>query len=183
MATSQGRPSASICQPKAMAAHTPMAPTARLSPPVTITTIIEKPIMMLMAATRPSVNRLNGERKPLDSDREDDAEDEDQDQQAELVGEAEAQGSVATGAALVSARSTGRQAAASVVSSHCAIRHGLVRSAAIVEVTMLDLARQPAHPSNAEHCQQLGPRPADPPQRRRRPRQVAERAAPYLQAR
>ena len=32
-----------------------MAPTARFSPPVTITTIIEKPIMMSIAIVRPSV--------------------------------------------------------------------------------------------------------------------------------
>ena len=41
-----------------------MAPTERLRPPVTITTIIEKPIMMSIAIVRPSVNRLNGEPKP-----------------------------------------------------------------------------------------------------------------------
>ena len=63
-----------ISQPNAIAAQTPMAPTARLSPPVTITTIIEKPITMLMAATRPSVKRLNGDRKPWCSSAKHDAE-------------------------------------------------------------------------------------------------------------
>ena len=64
MATGQGRPAPSISQPDAMAAHTPMAPTARLSPPVTMTVIMAKPIMMLIAAVRPSVNWLNEDRNP-----------------------------------------------------------------------------------------------------------------------
>ena len=41
-----------------------MAPTERLRPPVTITTIIEKPIMVSIAIVRPSVKRLNCELKP-----------------------------------------------------------------------------------------------------------------------
>ena len=50
-----GRPRRSSSQPIAIAAQTPMAPTERLRPPVTITTIIEKPIMMSIAIVRPSV--------------------------------------------------------------------------------------------------------------------------------
>ena len=62
-------------QPMVIAAQTPMAPTERLSPPVTITTIIEKPIMMSIAIVRPSVKRLNGEPKPGVPESEDGAED------------------------------------------------------------------------------------------------------------
>ena len=64
IASGTGRPTRSSSQPIAIAAQTPMAPTDRLRPPVTITTIIEKPIMMSIAVVRPSVKRLNCEPKP-----------------------------------------------------------------------------------------------------------------------
>ena len=75
----------------AMAAQTPIAPTARFSPPVTITTIIEKPIMMLIAVDRPSVNRLKGEEETLGQRaRRRRAKRTMSDEQAELVGQVEA---------------------------------------------------------------------------------------------
>ncbi len=62
MAGTQWSPRPCISQPPNIAAETPIAPTARFSPPVTITTIIAKPIMMLTAAVRPSAKRLNFDR-------------------------------------------------------------------------------------------------------------------------
>ena len=64
IASGSGAPACSISQPQAIALETPIAPTARLSPPVTMTTIMEKPIMMSIDIVRPSVNKLKGEAKP-----------------------------------------------------------------------------------------------------------------------
>ena len=64
MASGNGMPSDCASQPKTMAAHTPMAPTERSSPPVTITAIMARPIMVSMPIWRPMVNRLKGEVKP-----------------------------------------------------------------------------------------------------------------------
>ena len=64
IASGRGSPRAPAASRNCIATQTPIAPTERLRPPVTITTIIEKPIMMSIAMVRPSVNRLNGEPKP-----------------------------------------------------------------------------------------------------------------------
>ena len=64
MASGSGTPIACASQPKTMAAHTPMAPTERSSPPVTITAIMARPIIVSMPIWRPMVNRLKGEVKP-----------------------------------------------------------------------------------------------------------------------
>ena len=51
-AASVGIPTTWTAQPVAMAAETPIAPTARLRPPVTSTTIIEKPMTPSIAMVR-----------------------------------------------------------------------------------------------------------------------------------
>ena len=118
-----GRPSASISQPNAMAAQTPMAPTARFSPPVTITTIIEKPIMMLIGGDTAEREQVERRQEALGQHREDDAEDEDQDQEPELVGEPEAQGPGRGGSGLARLADW-RRGGSRGVSSHRAIRSG-----------------------------------------------------------
>jgi hypothetical protein len=72
-----------------MAAQTPMAPTDRSSPPVTITAIMARPIIVSMPIWRPMVNRLKGEVKPGSVTRKTVKVkcDEDQDGEAELVAE------------------------------------------------------------------------------------------------
>ena len=52
-------------QPPNMTAETPIEPTDKFSPPVTITTIIEKPITTSMEMLRPSAYKLKREVKPV----------------------------------------------------------------------------------------------------------------------
>ena len=52
MAMMTGNPTDCAAQPMVIAAETPMAPTARFSPPVTSTTIIEKPMTVSIAMVR-----------------------------------------------------------------------------------------------------------------------------------
>ena len=64
MAGRIGTPTTCISQPPAMTDATPMEPTARLSPPVTSTTIIDRPMTMSMPMTRVTAKRLKTEVKP-----------------------------------------------------------------------------------------------------------------------
>ena len=54
-----GRPTVSIHQPPNIAEATPSAPSERLRPPVRMTTIIAKPIIISIATTRESAKILN----------------------------------------------------------------------------------------------------------------------------
>ena len=59
-----GIPRTSMHQPPNIAAHTPIAPSARFRPPVRITTIIARPIIMSIAMTRDKAKILNRDVKP-----------------------------------------------------------------------------------------------------------------------